>query len=680
MTTSNAMNPLLEPWNDPHGLPPFARIVPEHFPPAFEAAMREHRDEIDAIANASDAPTFDNTIAAIDAAGQTLFRLTVLFENLAASATSPALQAVERDWSPRLAAHESVIYQHEALFARVAGVYAERESLALTAEQRRLLERFYLDFERAGATLAPQAKARFAEIVEQLAALAAQFRQNVLGDETAFALTLSGDELAGLPPSLLESAREAARVRGLPDGTHAITLAPSLAEPFLTFSERRDLRERVWRAGKERGAHDGERDNRPVAARIVALRQEKASLLGYATYADYRLADRMAHTPQAANDLLTRAWQPALVKAGEDRAALTELARELGQPTPIAAWDWMYLAEKLRQKRFSIDDAQIKPYFSLDAMVAAMFDCASRLFGLRFTERHDVTLYHADARLWEVADSEGKPVGVFIGDNFARPGKRSGAWMSILRAQSGLNGGTLPIVLNNNNFAKGAQTLLSFDDIRTLFHEFGHGLHGLLSNVHYHRLSGTNVLMDFVELPSQLFESWARERDVLQRHARHVETGEPIPEVLLDRLEAASRFDQAYATVEYGASALVDMALHSLPRGEAVDIAEFQTAQAAKHGVPPEIDFRHRLSHFQHLFAGEDYAAGYYVYLWADVLAADGYTAFEEAGNPFDRATAERLHKWIYSSGNSIDPALAYERFRGRAPAVEPVLKKRGLL
>jgi peptidyl-dipeptidase Dcp len=681
MSLSQEANPLLEEWQTPYGLPPFDRILPEHFSPAFDAAMLQHKREIEAVATLADAPTFNNCVAAFDACGEWLNRIEMVFYNLASSETSPALQAIERELSPRLAAHSSAVYQNEALFARLHALYEKRNSLGLTTEQLRLLERFHLDFELAGATLAAQDKARFAAIVEELAALSTQFSQNVLADESSFALTLATpDERAGLPPFVLDAALQAASERGLPEGTHVITLSPSLAEPFLTFSERRDLREQVWRARGARGAQAGEHDNRPLAARIVALRQEQAALLGYATYAEYKLADRMAPSVAAVDELLQRAWKPAISKAKHDRERLNALAVELGQPTPIAAWDWRYLSEKVRQKNFAIDDAQVKPYFSLDAMLTAMFDCASRLFGVRFKERHGIPLYHPDARLWEVMDSEGKMIGVFIGDNFARQTKRSGAWMSLLRSQSGRNGGTLPIVLNNNNFAKGSPALLSFDDIRTLFHEFGHGLHGLMSNVQYERLAGTNVLRDFVELPSQLFENWAREREVLLRHARHVETGEPIPAELLERLQAASRFNQAFTTVQYVGPALLDMALHARTDNTPVDIAQFQAEQAARLGVPEDIGMRHYLSHFQHLFSGDSYAAGYYVYMWAEVLEADGYAAFEEAGDPFDRATAERLLKWIYSVGNSIDPATAFRSFRGRDPSVEPMLEKRGLL
>ncbi len=435
----------------------------------------------------------------------------------------------------------------------------------------------------------------------------------------------------------------------------------------------------MWRARVARGANEGVHDNRPVAARIVALRQELASLHGYGSYADYALADRMAPNTGAVQDLLRQAWEPAKAKATRDRERLIATANELGEPAPLEAWDWRYLAEKVRQREFDLKDAELKPYFALDNMLAAMFDCAHRLFGLRFVEKSGIDLYHPDVRLWEVRGQDDAFVGIFLGDNFARPTKRSGAWMSVYRSQSAMAGGTLPIVVNNNNFAKASPALLSFDDVRTLFHEFGHGLHGLLSDVRYERLSGTNVLRDFVELPSQLFENWALEPRILERHARHWETGERIPGELIKKLVKAQRFDQAWATLQYTGPALIDMALHSLPAGTPVDIANFEAQQCQLLGVPEDIGLRHHLSHFQHLFSG-GYAAGYYVYMWAEVLEADAFDAFMEAGDAFDEETAHRLQRHIYSTGGKQKPALAYRAFRGRNADVAPMLKKRGLL
>jgi peptidyl-dipeptidase Dcp len=675
-----ADNPLLGEWTGPYGLPPFREIKPEHFEPAFEVAMGEQLAQIDAIADAAAPPSFANTVEAFDRCGRLFSRIEMLFGNLAVSDTSPALQAVERTMSPRLAAHENAIYMHAGLFERVDALHARRDALGLEDEDLRLLERVHLDFVRAGAKLRGEARRRHAEITEELATLTTRFAQNLLAEEAGWLLQLHGEaDLAGLPDSVHSAARTAAADRSLGEDAYAITLSPSLAEPFLTFSPRRDLREMVWRARVERGAHEGEHDNRPIAARIVALRQELAALHGYASYAEYALADRMAQDTAAVLELLGQAWEPAKAKAAEDRALLTATAARLGEPTPIAAWDWRYLAEKVRQQEFELDDAQLKPYFALDNMIAAMFDVAGRLFGLRFAEKTGVDLYHPDVRLWEVRGRDDAPIGVFLGDNFARPTKRSGAWMSVFRSQSALDGGTLPIVVNNNNFAKANPTLLSFDDVRTLFHEFGHGLHGLLSQVRHERLSGTRVLRDFVELPSQLFENWALEPQVLEQHARHWRTGEPIPKALIDKLLRARRFDQAWATIQYTAPALIDMALHSVPHGTPVDIAQFEAQQRAALGVPEDIGQRHHLTHFAHLFAG-GYAAGYYVYMWAEVLEADAFDAFIEAGDPFHGETAERLHRHIYSTGATRLPAEAYREFRGRDPLVEAMLRKRGLI
>ncbi len=679
-SSAAAANPLLGDWNAPYGLPPFATVEAAHFVPAFDTAMATHRAELDTIAQQDAAPDFDNTVAALDRSGRLLERVSLLFHNLTASETSPALQAAQLELAPRIAAHENALYMHAGLFQRIDSLYQQRDKLPLTPEQGRLLERMHLDFVRAGAKLDAAQRVRYGAVMQELASLCTQFSQNVLADEASFALELQGEaDLAGLPAFLLSSAQSAARQRGWGDQRYAITLSPSLVEPFLTFSARRDLREAVWRARKARGSHAGAHDNRPIAAQIVTLRQEQAALHGYASYADYELVDRMAGQPAAVLDLLRRAWEPAKQKAAHDRADLTSMAQSLGEPIPLAAWDWRYLAEKVRQMRFSLDDADVKPYFTLDNMIGAMFDCAGRLFGLQFIEQRGQTLHHADARLWEVRDRDGELTGLFIGDNFARTTKRSGAWMSVFRSQSGHGGGTLPIVINNNNFAKADPTLLSFEDVKTLFHEFGHGLHGLLSKVTYERLAGTQVLRDFVELPSQLFENWALVPQVLTRHARHFETGEPIPQPLLERLMQARRFDQAWATIMYSGPALIDMALHSLPNGTAVDIEAFEDAQCVALGIPADIGQRHYLAHFQHLFAGSSYAAGYYVYMWAEVLEADGFEAFTETGDAFDAAVAAKLLEHVYSAGNKQDPATAFRAFRGRDPRVEPMLAKRGL-
>jgi peptidyl-dipeptidase Dcp len=687
MNTTSAQetlaNPLLEEWDSPFGLPPFERIQPAHFAPAFAMALAAHRAEINAIAHNAAAPDFDNTVAALDRSGCLLTRISLLFENLASSETSPALQAVEREMAQPLAAHANAIHLDAALFARIDRVHAMRERCGLNPEQTRLVERIHLDFVRAGATLADDKRERYAAVTEELATLTTAFAQNVLADEAAYQLVLDGEaDLAGLPAFVRDAAKASAVERGLPD-KHVITLSRSLIAPFLTFSSRRDLRERAFRAWTARGEGtlDPARGNLSLITAIMTLRLEQAQLLGYRCYADYALADTMAQGTGAVRALLDQVWTPARSRMGLERARLQAIAEREDPGTVVEAWDWRYYAEKVRQAEFALDDAALKPYFSLERMVEAAFDCASRLFGLRFVPRPDIGAYHPDVKVYEVHSRDGLKA-VFLHDNFARPSKRSGAWMSSLRVQSrnGDDGGNVvPIVLNNNNFARGNPTLLSFDDVRTLFHEFGHGLHGMLSDVTHERLSGTAVLQDFVELPSQIYEHWAEEREVLKAHARHVDTGEPIPDALIDKLMAASTFNQGMETVEYTACALVDLALHELTDMSALDAGAFEAAELQRIGMPADVVMRHRLPHFLHLFSGPDYASGYYVYLWAEVLDADAYDAFSEAGSPFDAATARRLHDCIYAVGNTREPGEAFVAFRGRPPRVEPMLRQRGL-
>ncbi|AKJ30265.1 M3 family metallopeptidase [Caldimonas brevitalea] len=682
MPTEPTDNPLLQAWHTPYGLPPFDRLQPSHFAPAFEQAMARHLAEIEAIAASAQPPGFDNTVVALDRSGTLLRHLEQLFENLCDSHSLPELQAVQREMAPRLAAHESAVYLHEGLFARLDTLHERRHGLGLDEEDRRLLERLHLDFVRAGARLSREARTRHAQITERLAGLYTAFSQAVLADESTWQLELAAPhDLEGLPPFMLDATREAALQRGLGE-RRILTLSRSAIESFLTFSTRRDLRETAWRAWTSRGEGAPERDTRPLVAEILALRLELARLHGAQSYAEHALRDRMAGTPAAATALLERVWGPAKLKAAQEQSALLEEAGDLDTLQP---WDWYHYAERVRRKRYAVDDAEVKPYFRLDRMIEAMFDCAGRLFGVCFVEREGVPLYHPDVRLWEVRDrGDDRLVGVFLGDNHARPHKGGGAWMGHYRDQARQGDErTLPVVVNNNNFAKaapGQPTLLSFADVRTLFHEFGHGLHGLLSDVRHRRLSGTYVLQDFLELPSQLFEHWALEPQVLRRHALHAETGEPIPEALIERLQAAQLFNQGFETVQYVGPALIDLALHGRTSFDGFDLAAFEREQIERLGLPTAVGMRHRLPHFGHLFSGDGYAAGYYVYLWAEVLDADAYQAFVEAGDIFDREVAGRLQRYIYGAGASIEPGQAYRAFRGRDARVEAMLAKRGLL
>lgn len=670
-------NPFFVNWDTPFSIPPFGRIRPEHFPAAFDRGMAEQADEIAAIIGAAWPPSFADTIEALERSGRLLDRVSEVFHNLDASDTNPALEALARDYAPKLAQHQLRIALDPALFARIDDLFMRRGTLGLAPDQMRLLERHHLRLVRSGALLEPQQKARLAAINERLASLHTRFGQNVLHDEREWRLELGPDELDGLPDFVREAAAQAACERELP-GRWVITLARSSIEPFLTFAERRDLRRAAYEAWTARGTHPGEADNQPLIREIMALRAEQARLLGYPDFAAYRLDDAMAKTAEAAERLLLQVWEPAKEKAREEQAALEAAARADGLNEPVEAWDWRYYAEKVRRDRYDLDEAQLKPYFVIDNMVAAAFDTAHRLFGLDFVARPDLPAYRADVQVWEVRDRAGGHVGLFLHDNLARPGKHSGAWSSRFREQSNLDGWVPPIVVNNNNFARGEPTLLSFDDARTLFHEFGHALHALLSRVRYRSQSGTAVRRDFVEFPSQIFEHWVSVPENLRRYARHYRTGEPIPEPLLQRLLAARTFNQGFATVEYIASALIDLELHRHPAPDAIDPVQFERVIVERYGVPGAIGLRHRPAHFQHLFAGGGYAAGYYAYLWAEVLDADGFAAFSEKGNFFDPVLAARLEN-ILSAGDTRDPMELYRSFRGRDPDIAALLADRGL-
>jgi peptidyl-dipeptidase Dcp len=675
-------NPLLTPWATPDEVPPFAQIEPEHFGPAYDRALVEHEAEIAAIAARSDPPDFTNTIAALELSGRTLARVEHVFDLLVGAYSNDALLEIERAVAPRLAVHWNKIRTNAALFRRIDALMQRADTLSLDTEQSRVLERYHTSFRRAGAGLDSAAKDRLAGIIERLAELGTAFSQNVLADEQAFTLSLHDeDELAGLPEFMRAAMRADAQERGL-DG-YVVTLSRSSAEPFLQFAGRRDLREKVFRAFIARGDNGGATDNKAIIAEMVRLRAERARLLGYADFAHYRLDDAMAKTPAAVRGLLDTVWTRAREKAMADRDAMQALIQEEGGNFKLAPWDWRYYAEKLRQRRCDVDEATIKPYFNLEAMIEAAFSTAQRLFGLSFTPRPDVPTWHPDVRVWEVRGGDGGRIGLFFGDYFARPSKRSGAWMTSLREQEKLAGDIRPLIVNVCNFSKGSAgepTLLGFDEAHTLFHEFGHALHGLLSAVTYPKISGTSVATDFVELPSQLYEHWLEQPDVLRRFARHYRTGTPMPEDLLQRLIAARNFNQGFATVEYVASAFVDLDFHSLGTPAAIDSTAFEADALSRIHMPDEIAMRHRPPHFGHVFSGGGYAAAYYSYMWSEVLDADAFEAFKETGDIFDPATAKRLRDTIYAAGGARDPAEAYKAFRGRLPSPDALLRKRGLV
>lgn len=664
-------NPLLADWQTDFQLPPFDRIADTDFDPAFDAALQAGRAAYAVIAENPDAPSFANTIEAMEQADDLLDRVAGVFFNLSGSDSNPAREALQRDLSPKLSAYSSEIVNNKVLFARIEALWQDRETLGLTDEQTRVLMLYRRMFVRAGAALEGPEAARLTDVKSRLASLGTQFTQNLLADERDWMMPL--EDLAGLPDFVISSASAAAKERGR-DG-HIVTLSRSLIVPFLQFSERRDLRAKAYAAWVARGANGGETDNRAIAAEILALRAERAGLLGYENFARYKLETEMAGTPDAVRDLLMQVWEPARAKAMADAARLEAMLLADGHAAPLEPWDWRYYAEKLRRLEHDIDEAALKPYLSLENMIAAAFDCANRLFGLEFRPL-DVPLYHPDARAWEVT-RDGRQMAVFIGDYFARSSKRSGAWCSTMRGQRKLGGEVRPIVVNICNFAKGDPALLSYDDARTLFHEFGHALHQMLSDVTYGIIAGTSVARDFVELPSQLYEHWLEVPEVLSQHARHVDTGEAMPQDLLDRLLGAQNFDQGFSTVEYVASALVDLEFHD--GAPPSDPMQKQAEVLDALGMPRAIRMRHATPHFAHVFSGDGYSSGYYSYMWSEVMDADAFEAFREAGDPFDSAIAGKLERFILSAGGSDEAETLYTAFRGRMPGVEALLKGRGL-
>jgi peptidyl-dipeptidase Dcp len=667
------MNALLAEWDGEFGLPPFAAITDADFAPAFDEALREARQNIAWIV-AQEGVNFANTIEALELAEGLLDRVAGVFYNLAGADSTPAREALQRELAPKMSAFSSEVTNNKALFARIEDLWQRRADLGLEAEQLRVLELYRQMFVRSGAQLEGAAAERLTAVKSRLAVLGTAFGQNLLEDERSWFMELSEADLAGLPEFVVKAARAAGVEKGV--SGPVITLSRSLIVPFLQFSPRRALRQKAYEAWVARGANGGASDNRGVATEILALREERAKLLGYGSFAEFKLEPEMAKTPAAVRDLLMRVWAPAKAKALEDQEILADRLHKDGISGPLEPWDWRYYAQARRVEEHDLDEAVLKPYLSLEAMLAACFDVANRLFGLEFRAL-SLPLYHPDARAWEVT-RRGAHVAVFIGDYFARGSKRSGAWCSAMRSQRKLGGDVHPVVVNICNFAKGDPALLSYDDARTLFHEFGHALHQMLSNVTYGFISGTSVARDFVELPSQLYEHWLSVPEVLQKHARHVETGEVMPEALMRRLLAASTYDQGFSTVEFLSSALVDLAFHE---GAApADPMQKQAEVLEALGMPHAIRMRHATPHFAHIFSGDGYSSGYYSYMWSEVMDADAFAAFEETGDAFDPATAARLEEFILSAGGSEPADQLYTKFRGKMPGVEPLLKGRGLL
>jgi len=677
-----SQNPFFEIWSTPFGMPPFDQIKVEHFQPAYDKALPQHVTEIAAIRDNSAPATFDNTIVAFEKAGGALLKINKVFWNLTGTESDEALQKIEREISPVLARHGSEIFLDAKMLERIEAVMDGAEWASLNDEQKRLTERMKKAFVSSGAKLNDAQRARLTEITARLATLGTQFSQNILKDEGDFVLWLeTPEDLAGLSPDFLDAAAALAKSRDRA-GKHAVGLSRGQVETFLTSSTRPDLREKLLDAFLARGEKGGESDNRAIIAETLALRDERAKLLGYETYAHYKLDDTMAETPEAVRALLDKVWPVGRKAAEREAERLAALAAQDGQNGPFRKADWRHYAEKLRARDYAINEQELRPYFPLSRMIEAAFFVAGKLFGLKFEERRDLKLYNPDVRAFDVQDANGAHVALFLGDYFARPSKRGGAWMSAFRTQQKLDGNIRPIIVNVLNIAKparGDDPLLSLDEARTLFHEFGHALHGMLSDVTYPSLAGTAVSTDFVELPSQLYEHWLLQPEILSRFARHYETDEAIPQALIEKLKAARGFNQGFATVEYCASTFVDLDMHLKTPEATQDPLAFETEVLKSIDMPDAIAMRHRSPHFSHIFSGGHYAAGYYSYLWSEVLDADAFSAFEETGDIFHPETAQRLRTYIYGAGNLRDPKAAYIAFRGKLPGVEALLAKRGL-
>jgi peptidyl-dipeptidase Dcp len=681
--TAPRSNPLLSPWTGPYGgVPPFDQVQVADLQPALEAGMAEKLAEIERIANDPAVPTFENTIAAMERTGRTLDRVHTVYGIYSSTLNDDAVQAVEREMEPKLAAFNDRITQNAKLFERIAKVYETRATSGLTPEQQRLAWLYYTNFVRAGAKLDAKAKARLSEINQELAGLFTSFAQNVLEDENEGVIFIDKEsDLAGLPQAVRDGMAQDAEARGQ-KGKWAIANTRSSVEPFLTYADNRALREQAWRMFVSRGDNGGATDNNSNIAQILKLRAERAKLLGYPTHAHWRLENTMAKSPDRAMELMEAVWTPAVARVHEEVADMQRIADAEKAGIKIEPWDYRYYAEKVRKDRYDLDQTQITPYMQLENLREGMFYMAKELFGFHFkpVDPARVPVYYPDVRVWEVNDPQGNLVGLWYFDPYARKGKRSGAWMSPYRNQERFDGDVKTIVSNNSNFVKGKPgepVLISWDDATVLFHEFGHALHGLSSNVNYPSLSGTAVARDYVEFPSQLLEHWLETPEILNKYALHYQTGKPIPRELVAKIEAADKFNQGFKTVEFLSSALIDMKIH-LAGDQTIDADKFERETLAALGMPSEIVMRHRTPQFNHVFSGDGYSAGYYSYLWSDTLTADAWEAFTEAGGAWDKAVAKRLRDHVFSVGNTVDPADGYRAFRGRDPGIAALMRKRG--
>ena len=674
-------NPFFKPYNTPFETPAFDKIKEEHYLPAFRAGIEQQKKAIEAIVNNPEEPTFANTVEALENSDTLLTRVSNVFFNMTSANTNDRLQAISKEITPLLTAHNDEILMNDKLYKRIKAVYNKKESLNLSHIQQRLLEKYYKDFVRGGADLKAKDKEKLKAINKELSLLTLQFGENVLKENNRFEMVLDNKaDLAGLPEAVIAAAAETAEKRGHP-GKWVFTLHKPSLIPFLQYSDKRSLREKMFKGYITRGDHNDELDNKKILSRIAALRVERANLLGFKTHADYILDDNMAKTPQRVYDLLNKVWQPALRVAKKEAGALQKMIDAEGGNFKLQPWDWWYYAEKLKKQKYALDDELLRPYFELDKVRDGAFETAHKLYGITFTERHDIPVYHPEVKVFEVKEEDGTHIGILYVDYHPRASKRGGAWMNEYRQQQYRNGKKItPIICNVCNFSRPSgdkPALLSFEEVQTLFHEFGHALQGLLSDVQYKSLSGTSVTRDYVELCSQIMENWAAEPEVLREYARHYKTGEPIPQEYIDKLEQSKHFNQGFATTEYLAAAFLDMDWHTLTEAKEQDAAAFEKQSLDRIGLIPEIVVRYRSPYFRHIFAG-GYSAGYYSYIWAEVLDADAFEAFKETGL-FNRETANSFRKNILASGNSDDPMALYKRFRGREPSIEPLLKRRGL-
>ncbi|MEM6297510.1 MAG: M3 family metallopeptidase [Bacteroidota bacterium] len=685
-------NPFYEEWNTRFEIPPFEKIKDEHYMPAFKKGMEENLAEIDAIVNNPEAPTFANTLEELERSGKLLNKVSNVFYNLTGSNTNPKLQELQRELSPMMSAHRDKITLNEGLFKRVEAIWQTREALELTGEQLKLLADTRKRFVRSGALLNEEQKAKITELNSQISELTTAFGQNLLAETNGFELILDESDLEGLSEGIIAAAAETAtqKAEGAEtaeekakyEGKYVFTPHRSSMYPFLTESKRRDLREQLYKSYVLRGDNDNENDNKEIAAKIAKLRAERAQLMGYETHAHFMLEERMLKTPEEVYDLLMQLWKPALERAKVEVADMQAVVDAEGGDFQIAAWDWWQYSEKVRKEKYDLDEAALKPYLSLDNVLKGVFETTNKLWGLTFTEIYDINTYHPDARVWEVKDKDGTHLGIFIGDYFTRSNKRGGAWMSSFKGQSNLDGRERPIVVNVCNFPAPVgddPALLSFENVVTLFHEFGHAMHGILTNVTYESMSGTSGPRDFTEFPAQILEHWASEPQILKSFATHYKTGEPIPDELIEKMLKASKFNQGFANTEYLAASLLDMDWHTIKADEELKDADaFEDAAMTKIGLIDEIAPRYRSTYFSHIFAG-GYAAGYYSYVHSAVLDSDGFAAFKETGDVFNPELAAKLRKHVYEKGSTEEAMELYKKFRGREPKIDALLKVRGL-